>query len=835
MTAQVPDFAIIMAVHNARETVQLATQRTLRHIAGQSARLIVVDNGSDDGVEEWLRVLARRGDIDLIRNESNMSHGPAIEQALRQTQSPYIVTLDSDAWPLAPGWLTRLRGMIQGDVKAAGILHHRGYVHPSCTMIERATVESLNLSFLKDRSRGIDVGERIAHDLRRAGFRVAGLPQTGGRMRGGKDEPIWLGSEYGGIVCHQWYSSRQQRDRAVDDVPVETIRQSQKELLAGWRAEPREVTVILGIRVNPDEPERLRNVRACLWSLNLQDLERWRYRIVLIEQAKAPSLHRELGPLVDRYVFAYNPGPYNRGWAFNIGARLAGRKAGPLLLADADVLLPSTALRLGMETAANGRNAFLGFREVAYLDAASTERAICDRIEHPGRPLDVYDYEGSVFQTSVGCCFWVKSDLYHHAGGHDERFRGWGREDREFRGRIAALTKVRTLAGCVFHLDHPRPAEEDAYALENRRTFARLEAGEIPPASFPFGDLLLYADEPADAPIPPPAPVTAGDRVEAGRQSTRWHLEETVARLGGSILEADRCVARYPDRSFDVVSVRHLVESLEPSDAGRVLRECARVARRALVVDFDATNASRQELAGDRYFPNGVIAGGWELRERFKVIGRARERDEIWVFHREPHLNSNPVAGPKVSIVMPTYRRSHTILRTLDTIRAQSYTNWELIVVDNAGDGGYGFGDPRIRVVCHKVGPSSSHARNQGVRVATGDLICFFDDDDEMFPHYLERFVAAFERNPCAKMVRAGMIVGDGTVNYSFATPEVCLRRELATPTWDPRGGAQDQRYFRRILEDNNLSEEDGSIAVVREALSRAITDPVGGLRSGNF
>jgi len=835
MTAPIPDFAVIMAVHNARETVQLSTQRTLRHIAGQSARLIVVDNGSDDGVEEWLRVLARRGDIDLIRNESNISHGPAIGQALRQTQSPYIVTLDSDAWPLSPDWLTRLRAMLQGKVKAAGILHYRGYIHPSCMMIERATVESLNLSFLKDRAQGIDVGESITRDLLRAGYQVAGLPQTGGRTRGSKDEPIWLGSEYGGIVCHQWYSSRQQRDRSVDDVPIGTIRRAQKELLAEWREEPREVTVILGIRVSPDEPERLRNVKACLWSLNLQDLQRWRYRIVLIEQDKAPSLHRELGPLIDRYVFAYNPGAYNRGWAFNIGASIAGRKAGPLLLVDADVLLPATALRLGMETAAHGRNAFLGFREVAYLDAASTERAIRDRIGAPDRPLDVYDYEGSVFQTSVGCCFWVKSDLYHHAGGHDERFRGWGREDREFRDRVAALTKVRTLAGCVFHLDHPRPPEEDAHALENRRTFERLEAGEIPPASFPFGNLRLYADEPADTPAssaPPPA--VASERGEIERQSTRWHLAETVARLGGSALEVGPGRLQYPDRSFDVVAIRHLIESLDPSDAAGVLRGCARIARRALVVDFDATGVARHELLGDRYFPEGAIPGGWKFRERFKVIGRARERDEIWVFDCEDCCIRD-TGSPKISIVMPTYRRSHTILRTLDTIRAQTWTNWELIIVDNAGDGGYGFGDARIRVVCHKVGPSSSHARNQGVRVATGELICFFDDDDEMFPHYLERFVAAFEQDPRAKMVRAGMIVGDGTVNYSFATPEVCLRRELASPTWDPRGGAQDQRYFGRIVEDHHLSEDDGSIVILREALSRAITDPVGGLRSGNF
>jgi glycosyltransferase involved in cell wall biosynthesis len=191
--------------------------------------------------------------------------------------------------------------------------------------------------------------------------------------------------------------------------------------------------------------------------------------------------------------------------------------------------------------------------------------------------------------------------------------------------------------------------------------------------------------------------------------------------------------------------------------------------------------------------------------------------------------------SPKVSIVMPTYRRSHTILHTVETVRKQTYPNWELIIVDNAGDGGYSFGDPRIRVLAHKVGPSSSHARNQGVRHATGDYVCFFDDDDEMFPDYVESYVDAFARNPRVKMVRGGMIVSDRETNFSYATPECCLRRELATPTWEGRGGAQDQRYFSRIVLENDLALENGTVVIVPRALCRAKSDPNGGLRSGDF
>jgi glycosyltransferase involved in cell wall biosynthesis len=234
---------------------------------------------------------------------------------------------------------------------------------------------------------------------------------------------------------------------------------------------------------------------------------------------------------------------------------------------------------------------------------------------------------------------------------------------------------------------------------------------------------------------------------------------------------------------------------------------------------------------------------GWRLRERFIVLGGEGERDEVWIFQSPSETEElartladiKAEGSPRVSIVMPTYRRSHTILHTLDTVRAQSYKNWELIIVDNAGDGGYDFGDPRIHVLSHKVGPSSSHARNHGVRHATGDFVCFFDDDDEMFPDYLESHVAAFARNPKLKMVRCGMLVDDGGTNFSYATPECCLRRELATPTWEGRGGAQDQRYFSRIVLENDLALENGTVEIIPRALCRAKSDPHGGLRNGNF
>ena len=915
-----------MVVHNALDVVRISTLRTLRHIAGQPARLVVVDNGSTDGAGEWLAMLAKRGDIDLVHSGSNIGHGPALELARRSAESPFLLTLDSDAFPLSDGWLDNLRSRLNGHVKVAGILHHRDYIHPSCLMIAADTMNEWQLTFLNEKSQPsrFDVAERISHEVRRRGHAISGLARTGERRRGSVSEPVYLGSAYEDIVYHQWYTTRATRYATVDDVPREAIDRSLDDLVWEANSEPRDVNVIVGVRARPGEPERLRNAKACLWALNLQSIERWRYRIIVVEQDREPYAKAELAPLADRYIFAYNPGPYNRGWAFNIGAQLTGESPDPLCLMDADLLFSPESLASGLEAIEGGRNAFQPFREVVYLDRDSSERVIAERFANPRRPLNVYDYEGAAFDASRGGAIWVRSNLYHYVGGHDERFRGWGREDREFYERLARAARVKRLGGCILHLHHERPYEDDRWAMSNRDLYKRISEGTAEPASERIGRLDLYEGEKEAEPATPNAApeththferIVRSERFGAERRSTSWHLAESISRLlkksdlrphihtetpaphrrvglwpagPGSILDvgcgpgalwphlegrtrcigidsnagiihsahrlfpdqplarADAAALPFPSDAVDIVVLRRIIEHLEAPIATAALSEAVRVARKSVIIDFGRAtfhnDESRRELLGNRFFPDAELLG-WRLRERFIVIGHEGERDEIWIFMSPSEaaeldrtlasIAAEPT--PKISIVMPTYRRSHTILQTVDMVRAQTYRNWELVIVDNAGDGGYSFGDPRIRVISHKVGPSSSHARNQGVRHVTGDFVCFFDDDDEMFPDYLKSLVDEFTRDPNLKMVRCGMLVEDGAVNFSYATPECCLRRELATPTWEGRGGAQDQRYFSRVVLENDLALENGTVVIIPRALCRAKSDPQGGLRNGDF
>jgi hypothetical protein len=279
-----------------------------------------------------------------------------------------------------------------------------------------------------------------------------------------------------------------------------------------------------------------------------------------------------------------------------------------------------------------------------------------------------------------------------------------------------------------------------------------------------------------------------------------------------------------------------------------VLGEAARVARRAVVVVFyvppEPGRPRQSHRVGDnfietRWTESDVLTplerSGWRVRERFAQIGEAGGQEAIWVVQPTQAETHTVTEQFKFSVIMPTYRRAHTIRRAVASIQAQTHRNWELIVIDNAGDAPEGFDDPRIRVYRHAERASASYARNWGLSYATGDLVCFFDDDDEMFPGYLRRFAEVFEQQPGAQMVRCGMLLTEGQVNFSYATPQCCLRRASATPTWTDRNTSHDQIYFKSIAAVNGWSEVGGQIVSLAEAQCRIHYDPYGGLRAGRL
>lgn len=112
---------------------------------------------------------------------------------------------------------------------------------------------------------------------------------------------------------------------------------------------------------------------------------------------------------------------------------------------------------------------------------------------------------------------------------------------------------------------------------------------------------------------------------------------------------------------------------------------------------------------------------------------------------------TNGDGGPQaalVSVVLPTYNRAGTIVRAVRSVLNQTYANLELIVVDDGSTDATdklleSIDDPRLKYVRMPKNGGQSAARNEGMRLATGDYIAFQDSDDEWLLEKLEKQVAA--------------------------------------------------------------------------------------------
>lgn len=102
-------------------------------------------------------------------------------------------------------------------------------------------------------------------------------------------------------------------------------------------------------------------------------------------------------------------------------------------------------------------------------------------------------------------------------------------------------------------------------------------------------------------------------------------------------------------------------------------------------------------------------------------------------------LNSNPF----FTIVIPTYNRVHLLSKAIESVIAQTYSNWELIVVDDGSTDStqqliskFSKNDNRIRYI-YQENAERSAARNNGILHAKGEFVCFLDSDDYYLPNHL--------------------------------------------------------------------------------------------------
>lgn len=121
------------------------------------------------------------------------------------------------------------------------------------------------------------------------------------------------------------------------------------------------------------------------------------------------------------------------------------------------------------------------------------------------------------------------------------------------------------------------------------------------------------------------------------------------------------------------------------------------------------------------------------------------------------------------SVIIPTYNQAVFLQKALESVAAQSYDNYEVIVINNHSEDHtiqtvYNSQISNLTLINFRNGGSIAAARNKGVELATGDYVCFLDSDDEWYATKLEHAYNAITKSACDIYTHAEDWVVDGKI-----------------------------------------------------------------------
>tara|TARA_B110000483_G_scaffold90105_1_gene111257 strand:- start:531 stop:1421 length:891 start_codon:yes stop_codon:yes gene_type:complete len=185
----------------------------------------------------------------------------------------------------------------------------------------------------------------------------------------------------------------------------------------------------------------------------------------------------------------------------------------------------------------------------------------------------------------------------------------------------------------------------------------------------------------------------------------------------------------------------------------------------------------------------------------------------------------------KFSIILPTYNRANLISKAIRSVVYQTYQNWELIVVDDGSTDNtkkvveeFVRADNRIIYLSQK-NKERSAARNNGIKSAVGEFICFLDSDDLYYKTHLEEFKKFITESKFQKgLYFSGLSYGkycnekeEYNLSYSnniefvlintIGTPRACISKELLKENLFNENIriSEDKELWVRILKNNPL------------------------------
>lgn len=150
-----------------------------------------------------------------------------------------------------------------------------------------------------------------------------------------------------------------------------------------------------------------------------------------------------------------------------------------------------------------------------------------------------------------------------------------------------------------------------------------------------------------------------------------------------------------------------------------------------------------------------------------------------------------------VSVIIPAYNCEHTIIKSLESVVNQTYSNWEIIVVNDGSNDRTSLvieqfiAKEMLRDNIHLInqqnqGPSA--ARNKGIDHAKGEFIAFLDADDEWLPCKLEKQLVCFNANDVA-LVGCRFLIGDSScqngteILLNITVNQLLLHNYFSTPS----------------------------------------------------
>lgn len=148
---------------------------------------------------------------------------------------------------------------------------------------------------------------------------------------------------------------------------------------------------------------------------------------------------------------------------------------------------------------------------------------------------------------------------------------------------------------------------------------------------------------------------------------------------------------------------------------------------------------------------------------------------------------SGPDVNPKVTVYIPTFNRVVLLRRAVESVLNQSYSNIELIVVDDGStDGTVGYLNElskierRVRFFCNKVNSGACYSRNVAIKAARGEFVTGLDDDDFFLVSRIRDFLDAWARRSSGVigLVDNSIIISKGAKRVT-SRPKVIYQRDL--------------------------------------------------------